>query len=698
MTTPNDEPSNVVQLRPHQEIEPVILDGEIVDPPKRIHQTRRYTAPIGKLTWPRIRYATTQTLKTTGRGIKGFAVAGIWTLLWDLIRWLFIGIKGWPGFLHWMAAVDHHTAVGQEPGTVKKGRGRAMVKTAKGAWILTAAQTSICLIAPLVLWLVYRYADDLDNYRWAQWVWFAPHLLFTVIYGARHDSKPRPESTAPRPRQDVGVESMTNALRALGILKKPTAAEAHPAPVGLADLPNPIGVGVFTRWDLPADCGKNAADVIAVAGRLAGAYASPRERFIVEEGDHESQFTIWSSRIDPFAGPLNPHPLYGADSFNAWTPAAFAHDAMGRTVYTAYPYTSRLIAARPRVGKSYCAMSMMAPAVLDPDVEFVLINLKGGETWDALRPLCSTYISGMYDEDIKDAADTLEALLGEMRARNDRIKGSKLTEAQSRDLDVPLLQVIIDEGQEGTTHPDHKERIIKATTTLGRVAPSSGISTTFITQRPDDGALPMALRAAFGEAICLQVKQYHDSNVALGASMSRLGYDASRIRRRAVGIHVPDSNNDGIPDDTVTTNRLARTVRTFDMGDDGELFADFCAAGAILRKGNPLPEVEGRGLLRLTVQALKTRGPLSASDLVQALPAPWNGLTADALGREYRRLGLQAHRGSEGRRYTIDQATTAASNTRHDPVTPTTPKRQSLTLATPPVDASTTDPRPGDDT
>ena len=476
------------------------------------------------------------------------------------------------------------------------------------------------------------------------------------------------------------MQTMTTALRSIGILPKPT--DKNPGtPVRMADVARPVGTGMFMRWDLPGDSGKEAVDVVKLAGRLAAFYGSPRSRFVVDLGEHDGQFTTWSSRVDPFAGPLRPHPCLGMTSFDAWGPAPWGHDQMGRIVYTAYPYTSRLIAARPRVGKSFLAMAQLVPAVLDPTMRFVCINLKGGGTWKALEPLCETYISGQWDEDVEKAAAALEELVAEMRRRNDLLQdGSKLTKRHAAALGISLLQLVFDEGQEGTTHPVHGKRIVKALTTLAKVGPSCGISPTFITQRPDEDSLPPGLRAAFGEVSCLQVKTIHDSNIALG-NMSKYGYDASRIRQRAVSIHVPDSNNDGIPDDELTANLWARTVRSCDMGDDGEVFAAFCHVGTELRANyqpaDPADAVVAEstpgGLLASTVTALRTYGDLSATGLLARLPEPWSLLTATELGKELGAADLSSRETHSGRRYTVADAVAAASRHRDDPAAPTVP-------------------------
>lgn len=592
-----DDGNNVVPFprRGGKDVERQILDGEIVEDPPPAARSLRVANPhrLHRPAWfgfstkhrRALRFRLAELSRDLVRVVTYWPTRGLLEFAKRLTHWWWIGWGCWLGIARWVFAVWEHTGsaivADDKHG---KNRGRQVVMTGWDATKLMGLRLAMLVVPHIGLW-AWLHTEMGWPY---QWLTAAPITLYQIIWGSQHDTKPLPAAVAaPRARQDVTIESMTTALRALGVLDKPTPGNQNPSIITLADLPDQIGTGKLYRWDLPADCSKSAEDVIRLAPKLAGTYALPRAQFVVELGNHEYQFTTWISRVDPFAGPLREHPCATMTSFDGWQPAPFGHDPMGRTVYTAYPFTSHLISARPRVGKSFCAMCMLVPAVLDPSMKFVTINLKGDGTWRGLKPLSEVYISGKTDEDIAAASLELERLTGEVSRRNRLLShSSKLTKEISELLRIPLMQVVLDEAQEVTTHPIVGDRAIRALTTLAKVGPSCGISLWFITQRPDDKALPTSLRAAFGEATCLQVKNLHDSNIALGTSMSKMGYDASKIRRRAVGIHVPDSNNDAIPDDPITANLFARTVRTFDMGDDGEIFNQFCQLGFELRGGD----------------------------------------------------------------------------------------------------------------
>lgn len=600
-----DDTSNVVPFRKRgHDVERQILDGEIVKDPIPPVQSLRVANPhrVHRPSWLGVRRHHRRALRLRlaeiarhlGHAALYWPTRGLFEGIKRLFHWWKIGWKCWIGIGRFLFATSEHTGssiVADDKGA--KNRGRQVVMT---GWEATKLAIFRCVLVGGPHFVLWAYLQL--NVGWPyQWLTALPVMLYQILWGSQNDTKPMPPVAGPRIRQDVTIETMTANLRTIGILAAPSPGSPNPGIVSLVDLPDVVGTGKFYRWDLPGDCSKSAEDVVRLAAKLAGTYALPRSQFVVGLGDHEYQFTTWISRKDPFAGPLAEHPCVTMSSFDAWQPAPFGQDPMGRIVYTAYPYTSRLIAARPRVGKSFMAMSMLVPALLDPTVEFVLINLKGGGTWRGLKPIAKTYISGQSNEYIEAACMELERLVAEFNRRNALLSSStKLTKVIAERLSMPLLEIIVDEGQEATGHPIYGTRIIKALETLGKVAPSCGMSLTFITQRPDKDTLPASLRAAFGEASCLQVKSLPDSNIALGMSMSKMGFDASKIRRRAVSIHVPDSNNDAIPDDEITAGMFACHVRTFDMGDDGEIFNQFCELGAALRGVEVPDDVDENGL------------------------------------------------------------------------------------------------------
>jgi len=511
------------------------------------------------------------------------------------IKWLTLGlVYGVVDLARWTFAADERREDKVGSGKTRKG---AAVRGGREADHLAWWRLGAVFVPPVFAWLVlwhYVVRDPLPSMEflpdWAMYAWAVPYLIWAIVYGHGKDTKPYVPPAAPRQRTDATAVAMTDALRALAILKPEpkTTGGKMPGVVTQAAMPRPMGQALRTLWDLPADCGKSAADVIAVQERLAGAFATPLSQFVVRLGSHPSQFEILQFKTDPFAGPMPVHPLAEAPVWDVWDGLPFGVSVLGEVEVIGLVFTSTLIGARPRRGKSFAARSALAGAVLDPYVRFHVFNGKAGETWEGIKPICEDYVAGAHDEDIATVAQSLERLVREMKDQHARIRGSKLTRDQARDLSagVPVRVVVVDEAQEYLSDPKHGPRIEAALVTLAKVGPSAGFSPYLITQRPDEKSFPTTLRAVLGVRYCLNVMSYHDSNVVLGPDMSKLGFDASKITHKGVGILRPDEDANGAPD----SFEACRTVRTFLIGEDdttpggAEDWASICARGIALRE------------------------------------------------------------------------------------------------------------------
>lgn len=518
------------------------------------------------------RAASWQVTKNAGGRVAFEACKGMPTRGWRVARWFVRGMRGWVVLLAWIFATAERADLrDQRKQDQKPGRSANVGRHAdRLAWW----RAGVVVVPHVVGWAVLRaYYPDL------QLLVFVPAVVATVVHGWWHDPKPAAPVAAPRRRESVEVESMNAALRAVDILDQPTTARPNPEGVRLAAYPHRVGAGEESRWDLPASCGKSAVDVVKVRDRLAGAFATPRDRFLVEVGDHESQIVVWQASTDPFGGPLVEHPLLDEPCWDVWTPAPFARDTRGRTVTMPLVFTSLLVGARPRRGKSLAARAALAGAVLDPHVRFHLFDGKGGATWEALAPVAAQHVEGCDDGEVADVAARLEDLVADMRARAKRVPKSKITPEAARDphIDAPVTVVVVDEAQEYLSHPGHGKRVERALTTLAKVGPSSGYCLVVITQRPDADSFPSGLRAVLGARLGLQVMSWQDSNVILGPDMSKLGHDASKITKRGVGLLRPDDDANGEPDE----DTAVRMVRMFDASD--EPWEAICARGAELR-------------------------------------------------------------------------------------------------------------------
>jgi S-DNA-T family DNA segregation ATPase FtsK/SpoIIIE len=80
--------------------------------------------------------------------------------------------------------------------------------------------------------------------------------------------------------------------------------------------------------------------------------------------------------------------------WDAWRPVPFGRDARNRTITLALVWTSLLIGAIPRQGKTFAARLPAAGLILDPHTRLYVADFKGGKDWNAAAQVAHRFLSG----------------------------------------------------------------------------------------------------------------------------------------------------------------------------------------------------------------------------------------------------------------------------------------------------------------
>jgi S-DNA-T family DNA segregation ATPase FtsK/SpoIIIE len=360
------------------------------------------------------------------------------------------------------------------------------------------------------------------------------------------------------------------------------------------------GAGWSVTVDLPAT--RKAADAIKNRDALASALAVDEMQLIVERvrgrGGHAGRVFLWVADDDPYSGPPLRFPLLDAEVWDAWRSIPFGRDARNRRVDLQLVWTSLIVGAIPRQGKTFAARLPAAGLVLDPHTRLYVFDGKGGKDWEAAEAVAHRFVCGDEPEHVTAARDHLVELVAEVQSRFSRMSTldddlcpeSKITPAISRDpsLQMPITAMIIDEVQVYLENPMREDVGGKKTTLgayiadllayLARKGPAVGIVVLLATQRPDSTTIPSRLRAVLGSRFALRVMDWRDSNIILGEQMNTRGFDASALlpRHKGVGILRPDADTDE------GGETLATTVRTYYMANAD--WRTICARGRRLRE------------------------------------------------------------------------------------------------------------------
>ncbi|TKK86455.1 cell division protein FtsK [Herbidospora galbida] len=292
------------------------------------------------------------------------------------------------------------------------------------------------------------------------------------------------------------------------------------------------------RADIDLPYGVTVADVMDKRDRMASALRRPLG-CIWPEGDsaiHEGRLILWVGDKD-LSKTVVKSPLVKAGSHDVFKGIPFGSDPRGRAVTVPVIEHNHLIGSQPGQGKTASVRVLASGAALDPSVELWIHELKGTGDLDPHEQNCHRYVSGIEDEAIGYAADSLALLRKEVMRRAAALKAlppdlcpdKKVTRqiADMRSLGLHPLVAIFDECQNLFAHPefgdkagDDAEFIIK----LGRAL---GVVLVLATQRPDKDSLPTGISANVSIRFCLRVAGQIENDMILGTSAYKNGIRAT---------------------------------------------------------------------------------------------------------------------------------------------------------------------------
>jgi DNA segregation ATPase FtsK/SpoIIIE, S-DNA-T family len=455
-------------------------------------------------------------------------------------------------------------------------------------WKVTGAVTVVTVLVGAVVELLYG----------SRGLWSTVGIvsLALAVLGRRKDGAPGRKAVLAGPRTltwTMDPQVLVDAFRDAKLIGKDETLR-------LVERAQRVGDGWAITVDLPAT--RKAADVIKNREALASALAVDEVQLIVERvrgnGGHAGRVSMWVADSDPYAAAPLRTPLLAVQRWDAWRPVPFGRDARDRKIDLPLVWTSLLVGAIPRQGKTFAARLAAAGLILDPHTRLHVADFKAGKDWDAAAKVAHRFMSGDESEHVLALVGWLVDLVGEVQGRYRRMRElddtvcpeSKITPAMSRDtaLNMPITAVFLDEVQvplEDRTPVEVEGKKLTAgdyvgelLTWLAKKGPAAGIVLVLATQRPDSKTIPSGLRAVLGSRFALRVMDWRDSNIVLGEQMNTRGYDSSRLlaSHKGVGILRPDGETHAGVD------VLALTVRTYYMPNED--WHELCRRGRALRE------------------------------------------------------------------------------------------------------------------
>lgn len=422
------------------------------------------------------------------------------------------------------------------------------------------------------------------------------------------------------------------------------------------------GEGSRVLVDLPY--GKGLDDAIANRGRIAsGLDVSLSQVFITRDPTSYRRHVLWVADRDPLAVPAGRTPLLACRPTDIWAAAPFGVDERGNRVEMSMMWSSILVGAQPRQGKSFAARALALYAALDPHVKLTVFDGKGSPDWRKFKLVadrCAFGLAMSRDGDpVEILLDALRELKADVQARYQRLSElpvdvcpeGKLTRELARDpkYRMPVRLVVLDEVQEyfDTGDKDINKEIASLLVFLVKVAPAAGVIVLDATQKPggvgagDVATMFTSFRDNHQVRFSLRTGSWQVSDLVLGSGASSEGYDSSELLPAYKGVGMLRGASDATP-----------TVRTY-LADAADAEKILTTARAYRdRAGTLTGMAAGEQPVREVRDVLAdTRGVYLAGEkaaswqqiaarLAEQLPAHYADLTAEAISAQLRSLGI----------------------------------------------------------
>jgi S-DNA-T family DNA segregation ATPase FtsK/SpoIIIE len=462
-------------------------------------------------------YHATRTPKYAGR-LAAHAPRGAARALAGWLRWLF-DLEGEPVRQATVRAEDAEAYRHLSRQRDRRVRWRAILTTA--LLLASTAAVAVLALAP----------------GWARWLALAGLLAALGLVGQPAD-RPLLDTAVVIPQRPRLTSNMVaDALAVLGIsgIKGPESV-SFPAPIARD------GDGYRAEVDLPL--GVVPGDVVRKRPELASALRR-RLGCVWPEGDaqvHEGRLVLWVGDRDlaQLRGTGLAWKLARTGTHDLFTPVPFGVDARGRPVAVPLIQHNILIGSLPGQGKTGAVVVLTSGAALDPLCELWVHELKGSGDLDPYAAVAHRFVSGIDDDSVGYAAESLRLLRGEVMRRTGVLKrlprelcpDKRVTRevAQRRSLGLAPLVCVVDECQNLFAHPAYGSKAGEDAEFVIKIGRAFGVVLILATQRPDKESLPTGVSGNVSIRFCLKVAGQVENDMILGTSAYKRGLNAALFR------------------------------------------------------------------------------------------------------------------------------------------------------------------------
>lgn len=432
---------------------------------------------------------------------------------------------------------------------------------------LGGALLAAAVLAGLAWWQGPALAGLVPRLVLPWWAWTIVVLALVGVCGwkGRRDDQPlvdMPPRSAPHELLPVTAPMVIGALINLG-----KSQMKDPETVRVLLDPHKVGDGVQLDLELPGSV--TAAEIIDDREPLAAAMRHPLGCVWPSVGPrHPGHLMMFVSRVPMSAAVQAAWPLEHGPRVSLFDPLPLFTDQRGQWVKQTLAYTSWVIGAVPRMGKTRALLNLGLTAALDVRARLFVFDLKGTGDMSALAKVAHYYDSGDEPEQIESHLHTLRRLRQEMRKRAQAVRELTLEENPDKGKVTDALAskdparfgpivILADEVQVWTQEfsealpgqvyegrgkrpkdegKETRDEFIKILRDLVKRGPALGIITVLATQKPDAKSIPSSIADNASARLCFKVNGQISNDQILGTSSYQAGIRATQFAFSEKGI------------------------------------------------------------------------------------------------------------------------------------------------------------------
>ena len=635
---PLDDSQNVVPIRPDLPPVPAVVPAApgarrpIVPEPfqrRNLRGTVRYAAGLTGY-------------RTAYHGIR-FPLY-LATYLWHAIRG--VAVLGRRLIMWWQAPhlsdlVSLAVAAGRSGHTDAMAAHREGRSTRKArAWIVAAS--ALVTVAAVLAAVSYL--------PWPAWPPIGLVALLVLATHGRPEGKHVIQAAIVAPQYQVPTPAIiTKALGSLGIDGINQAIRTGQGVTYLSDV-HRDGDGWATELDLPH--GVTATMVLAKRPQLASGLRRPLSATWPEgvPSEHEGRLRLWVGFHD--ISKLKPAvwPLAKAGTVDVFAGFPFGTDPRTRPVTAPLFENNWLVGAQPGQGKTSAVRVVASAAALDPVCELWVHELAGKGDLEPFARISHRYVSGLDDESIGYAAQSLAMLRRELDTRSRKFKAldkslrpdGKITREMGRrrsDHLYPLV-CIVDECQNVFAHPQLGDQAAADAAYVIRLGRAYGVILVLATQRPDKDMLPTAVSGNVSVRFCLRVPGQMENDMILGTSSYKNGYNAAAFRSKTdAGLGWLKAEGDPQIVRTYYLD-LPACERICERARVGRNLAGTLTGYALGDAESSEPRSFAADVLSVFGESVNLYTTTIAARLAESIPGAYADITPAAVGSQLRGLGV----------------------------------------------------------